>query len=165
MALPRGTRQRIPKSVVMTKENRDRALELRTAGLPYSAIGKAMNLSKSQAARLVEQGLNELTESIKEKALNVRELELRRLDAIVASHWTSRADPKSANVILNSMDRRAKFLGLDAPSRTENLNQQVGPVEVLLNLDALSTEELVMMQHFYLKMEGKDDAQATPQLK
>lgn len=94
-----------------------KALDLRTAGVAYSSIGQALGISKTRAYELVMLGLEELAESIVETATRVRDLELRRLDAIVMAHHPQRQNPRNAEILLKASKRRSEILGLDAPTK------------------------------------------------
>ena len=144
-----------PRSVRKTT-NVERALELRTAGLHYSKIGEAMGKSRTQAYRLVKAGLEELQGTVKERASSVREIELRRLDALVVAHWNNRQDPRSAAVILQCQERRAKYLGLDAPAKQEVIYPQV-EAQKELDTSKLTQEERLTLEQIMLKALPDED--------
>jgi hypothetical protein len=93
------------------------ALDLRRAGATYLQIGQHLSLSTTRAYQLVRAGIDEVNAELKETAANVRQMELDRLDAIHLAHWPHRANPRNAIVLLRVMERRARFLGLDAPAQ------------------------------------------------
>jgi len=153
--------QKAAKVTVKHKVHQEQALELRKAGLSYGLIAKTMGMSKSQAAHLVELGLTELNVRIKETSEAVRELELQRLDAIVMAHWVNRGIPKHAGVILSAMDRRAKYLGLDAPAKVDNTNHQEGEIKHKFDWDALPVEDVAKVVEIMSKTEGVPDVNGT----
>ncbi len=55
------------------------------------------------------------------EAIEARDLELARLDEVQSSFYETaiEGDPKAAEVVFKSMDRRAKLLGLDAPEKKQ----------------------------------------------
>lgn len=108
----------------------ERALDLRRAGKNFRQIGEAMKAeggpgSKSQAYELVVRGLGRLREECKEAARDVRDIEVQRCDASIEVLWTrieksTTADRDVARMIdsmLKVMDRKSRYLGLDAPKR------------------------------------------------
>lgn len=117
---------------VEVQERRDKALALRRAGATYAQIGMELGCERQVANRLFHEALAAIP---KENAEAVLKLELERLDRDlrrcegVLDNLETKA--KSGNIqaagalaaILNSVrriqERRAKYLGLDAPTKTE----------------------------------------------
>lgn len=95
------------------------ALTLRMAGLGYDAIAKKVGYAnRGTAWRAVETALEQ---SRQEKADQVLELELARLDRMQQQHFVSAAqgDRAATHTVLKIMDRRAKYLSLDNPTMTD----------------------------------------------
>jgi hypothetical protein len=93
-----------------------RALELRLKGLSFREIATKLGYADHTGAyRAVEAGLKK---GFEEPAGQVRKLELARLDSIMRPLWpkAKRGGVKAIDRILKIMERRAKLLGLDAPS-------------------------------------------------
>lgn len=111
-----------------TIENRRQALELRLAGANYEEIGTALGLGKTQAWRLVHGALQSAKKKIAEDVEKVRDIEVRRLDALLVSLWPKKADPQTAATILKLMERRSRLLGLDAPDKRELSGPQGTPL-------------------------------------
>ena len=63
--------------------------------------------------------LKVLAETAQEAADEVRALELARLDALLAALWPQQGEPAVVDRVLRIMERRAKLLGLDAPTRVD----------------------------------------------
>jgi len=111
-----ASRNQTPKPEVIEKERQ--VLELRRAGATYDEAARAVGYATPQGAylayhralkrTLVEAGANE-----------ARQTELDRLDRLQRAIWPHALDGEipAANTILRLMDRRAKLLGLDAPTR------------------------------------------------
>lgn len=100
----------------LAMKRRIEALDLRIAGATYQQIADRFNITKQSAHGLVQKAL---TDRAGETTEAVRELELSRLDKLLMS-WLPRAisgDEKAAGVVLSIMDRRSKYLGLDAPRK------------------------------------------------
>jgi hypothetical protein len=114
--------QKMPKRRIRNREQVGKALDLRAAGGSYDSIGKALGLSKTRAYQLVQEGLDELNEKVRETAESVRSLELRRLDAMFLALYPQRAQVRATDSLLRIMERRAKLLGLDAPTKVAQTN-------------------------------------------
>lgn len=125
------------------------ALELRTAGASYDAIGKSLKLSKTRAYELVMAGLADMEASIRESAERTRAVELRRCDSLLLSLWPQRANPRVTDSILRIMERRAKLLGLDAPQKVAQTTPDGGPLSPPLDLSKLTDEQLAALDSIY----------------
>ena len=93
------------------------AVELRKAGCDYDAIAAKLGVAnRSVAWKVVQRALKR---SIKEPAEQVRSLEVARLDDMHAGLWdrAKRGDPYSVDRVLKIQERRAAYLGLDAPQK------------------------------------------------
>jgi hypothetical protein len=97
------------------------ALELRKMGLSYRAIGTKLSVSHEQARQDVEAELESLSKEREGKLEQYRQLELERLDGIMKSldNWVSAGNPQAVMAYLKAMERRAKLIGLDAPTKQE----------------------------------------------
>jgi len=98
-------------------QRRRRALELRVAGATYEEIAEALGYSSRSAAwkavwRAYRQGLRDPAE-------HLRELESERLDRLQKAWWGKAlsGDVGAFRYLLRLMERRAKLLGLDAPTK------------------------------------------------
>lgn len=95
------------------------ALKLRAEGLTFREIAERVGYAnRKTAAAAVRQSLQQ---SLQEPANEVRQLELARLDKLLSSIWGAAmlGQWKAIDRILAIMDRRAKYLGLHAPTVTE----------------------------------------------
>ena len=92
--------------------NRDEALRLRAQGLSFDQIGLRLKVSPRTAAEWVRRAIASAPEEAVE---DVRSVELQRLDMLVVGHLARavKGDTKSAEIVLKTMERRAKFLNLD----------------------------------------------------
>jgi hypothetical protein len=118
-------------------EHQRQALELRRAGLGYEAIGAQLGLKKSQTHRLVQAGLAECRAQVTANADELRSEELSRLDGMLQGLWPRARKGEAAAVdrVLKIGERRAKLLGLDAPTKvaeTDPAGNPVGPRRVEL---------------------------------
>ncbi len=114
----KGNRSRLDIKAAAMAERQRKALELRKTGATYDAIAKAIGVcNKSHASKVVAAAIKAI---IAEPAEAVRQLELERLDGLLRGHWKAAMDdPARARVVLAIMDRRARYLGLDAPERVQ----------------------------------------------
>ncbi len=115
------------------------ALELRKGGVSYrdiaDAIRKELNLEHYGAGlahRDVMTELDEIKKTCSETAEKVRDMELQRLDELTHLLWekVQAQDYQAVDRLLRVMDRRAKLLGLDAPTHQVVTGEEGGrPVE------------------------------------
>jgi transcriptional regulator len=120
-------------------EKQAEALALRRAGLSYREIADRLGYHDCSGARKLVQ--TAIAEIIEEPAKEVLALEIQRLDAMVAAMWPGAVearDPEMLDRVLKIMDRRAKYLGLDAPKKTEMSGPDGGPIE----MTSLSDEDV-----------------------
>jgi len=131
MAFPRLTSP-IQVSAVL---RRMRTLELRMAGLDYDQISETIivefgkeNLpatyDRNCAYRDIWDEVRKYRDQIKENVEDVRDLEVRRLDAMIAGLWEKArgGNFQAVDRILKIMQRRADLLGLDAKQSAQIQN-------------------------------------------
>jgi len=113
-----ANRNKTPKPSLIDKERR--VLELRRAGATFDEIAKVVGYATPQGAYLAYHRAIKrvLVESGAEEAL---EAELDRCDRIQRAFWQQamQGDTKAGLIVLRVMDRRAKYLGLDAPTKQQ----------------------------------------------
>lgn len=116
-------------------ERRSLALDFRKAGLSYRAIGKKLGVSYVQVRRDIEAELSLLSKERTDKSEQLRQLELERLDMLTngLEPFAKVGNPGAVNSFLRVMERRAKLLGLDAPSK----------VDLNIDVRTLSDDELL----------------------
>jgi aryl-alcohol dehydrogenase-like predicted oxidoreductase len=97
------------------------AWDLRLGGLSYRAIGKKLDCSHETVRQDIEAELQRLAESNADKAGVHRQLELERLDKYirVLDHWIESGNIAAVGMAIKVQERRAKLLGLDAPTKQE----------------------------------------------
>ena len=141
-------------------QTRADALTLRSRGMTYQQIADHLGISKGSAHEAVQKGLAEI---VAEPAAAVRELELVRLDTLYQAATgvlerehvtvsngrvvTLEGEPlpddgpvlQAVDRLLRISERRAKLLGLDAPSRVPRDAEQLG-AEIGQLLTALTQE-------------------------
>ena len=104
-----------------TLVGREKAYELRLSGMSYSAIGREIGVDASTAHRYVMTEMDRIRPN-REQVEKVREQEIDRLDRMLEGIWkkASNGDLAALDRVVRLMERRAKFLGSDAPAETKN---------------------------------------------
>lgn len=110
------------------KENKEQkqvnintALECRLKGMSYRAIAAEMGKNLATVYKYVHSATKIIRENYTEKAEVLVSLERQKLDRLEVGliEAARNGDIKSATVMLKIMERRAKLLGLDEPSKSE----------------------------------------------
>ena len=97
-----------------------KALDLRISGARYRQIGAALGVSHNQAHRDVTEALDELAQANQAKAGQLRDIELERCEKLTIALWAKvkDGDAQAITAAVRVMERRARLLGLDAPTKT-----------------------------------------------
>lgn len=100
---------------------RAEVLNLYKSGMSYTDIATKLGQNKSMIAKWIQAELLELRDQTELDAQAIRDVELQRLDRMMQGLWPSATKGKVASVlgVCKLMERRAKLLGLDAPTKTE----------------------------------------------
>lgn len=109
--------RRVDASKVAIAERRANALKLKIAGATYDAIARTMNYaSAGNAYRDVHAALKDIT---REPAEQLKQIELQRCDEMLLAIWPKvrKGDLGAIDRALRIMERRARYEGLDAPTR------------------------------------------------
>lgn len=113
---------------------RREALELRRKGKSYTKIALIMDITVTEAARMVNEELLDLRQHTDEDVETVMQMELIRLD-----HWLEclqtgidAGDPQAIVSALRIQERRSRLMGLDAPAKSASLSitAQLSPEKV-----------------------------------
>lgn len=123
-----------------TAERQRKACELRRSGATYEQIGRALGKDKNNVRKDV---LNAIAAIPREAAEEVLQLELLRLDGLWLGVWpkAKTGDVQAIRAAVAIMDRRAAYLGLDAPRRSEHTGANGGPIP-MVDLGSLNDEQL-----------------------
>ncbi len=109
----------IKRGNARTQWRKRRAVELALAGYSYDDIAVEVGYSNRGCAwRVVAKALNENVASNVEE---YRQVELARLDALMAAHWddaVSGGNLRSADFCLKAIAQRARILGFESQSVT-----------------------------------------------
>jgi hypothetical protein len=92
------------------------ALELRLTGETFATIGRELGVTESSARKAYERSLERLNPIPQRE--EARALEAARLDRLQVVHWQKAlsGDVGATSTVLAIMGRRARLLGLDAPT-------------------------------------------------
>ena len=143
-----GTTPRNSSRNVNVAIKRQQALEYRASGMSYRAIGEAMGINQSNAYRMVKAEVQQIREKTSEQADELRTIELQRMDAMLAGLWSKATSGDGAAVdrVLRIMERRAKLIGLDSPTRnafTDSEGNEVGGVGLAVLLNRIEEREAI----------------------
>lgn len=108
------------------------AVELRRQGFTYAAIAKAIGYADHTSARAAIQ--RAMQRALQEPAEELRQIEAARLDYMQEKIWgqVDEGDPRAVQSVLRIMERRAKLLGLDAPTE---INQNINVFDGMSDVD------------------------------
>ena len=106
---------------VEAQERRAKALSLRIAGASYQQIAEALGCSVGAAHKYVKTELERLDRIAKERAEELRRLQLERLAELLISVWpkAKRGDLQAIDRALKLMQEISKLTGIAAPERHE----------------------------------------------
>jgi DNA-binding Lrp family transcriptional regulator len=145
--------------VVKAAELAPQVLDLRKQGYNYREIAERLGISVSTAHKHVTKMLAALREKTVEIADDVLRMELDRLDTMLAGVWTAATagDTNAIDRVLKIMERRSKYLGLDAPEAVTLGVHTDQSTEV--DLDKLSEAELLQLRQLQMKaLKSADDS-------
>lgn len=104
---------------IQSQERRLEALKLRALRMSYTDIGLRMGISRQRACQLVQEELEAISNECRETAERVRNLESISLDnmQMALARQVNAGDTTAIDKTLKIMERRARLLGLDAPTK------------------------------------------------
>jgi hypothetical protein len=123
-----------PKSSQKTLEAKDRqrrAIEMRLTGMGLQDIADQLGYSDASGAfRAIKRGMEK---SVREPAEQLLTMELMRLDDLLQAHFplAKSGDTRSAELVLKVMERRSKYLGMDAPEKIDLTGQMTQTVQLV----------------------------------
>lgn len=114
-----------------TPEVRLKCWELYKHGFSYGQIGEAVKITRAEARVFVEATMKELAEEVIGDKILEKQLDLLRLNDMLPKFLEAarKGDAVAAEKVLKILERRAKYLGLDAPAKSE---VHVGSLEDLV---------------------------------
>jgi len=145
---PVGTKRQA--QIALNEELRQRVWELKIRGHSFPAIARAIGYSNGRAREIYYEALEihrQLTKETVEEGLVAELAYLNRLQVINEARLQDARDPVTQKLkkalpravadAVRIMDRRARYLGLDAPERRELSGPKGGPIpsEVKFSFD------------------------------
>lgn len=139
---PKAQRQtgiRASVKALTAAERMAKAVELRKAGHTFQHIADELGYKNPSGAH--NAVMSALRKTLQEPTDELRKLEIERLDAMLNALWPqimarNAYSARAVEVALKVMDRRANFLGLDAPKVVEDHRT----VQVTLMAERLAEE-------------------------
>jgi hypothetical protein len=124
-----ATRSKSPTPELIDKERQ--VLELRRAGATFDDCARAVGYATPQGAYLAFHRALKRT-LVAAGSEEMREQELDRLDRLQRSVWPNalQGDLSAVATVLRIMDRRAKYLGLDAAIKHDVTVENVDPTSI-----------------------------------
>jgi hypothetical protein len=123
----------------------ERALGMRTAGIPIERVAATFGWTPEQAHEAIERALVRVTvDRNPEGVKHQRNLTQRRLDGLLEAVWPSATDPtghpiiqqNAVNTALKVIDRQTALFGTNAPKETV-VTHNVGPDQVAATIERL----------------------------
>jgi len=110
-------KQKATAKTIISTERAKEAVALRLAGRTYDEIAAALGCGHGTAYRAVAGHLAATRAEAAETAQELREVELQRLDRLLAvvGPMAEKGDLAAVDRVLRIQERRAAYLGLDAP--------------------------------------------------
>lgn len=121
--MPRGGNHKLKTGTTVLQETlrKQMAVEMRLAGYTLEKIGQELGgLDRSRVHHLIDSVIREKREEISSQAEDLRALDIARIDRMIQGVWpkaTTGNDYPAIDRVLRLMERRAKLLGLDAPTK------------------------------------------------
>ncbi len=146
--------------IIKAREKHAEALQLRKEGKSYQAIADKLGYADPSGAMLaVKNALDRIT---LEDAEDVKKMELERLNQMLESlDWKlAMGDYNAIDRALRIMDRRARYLGLDAPTKiapTDPTGKQQASARIELVLRAFEQFEEPQRQALIEALEGNGE--------
>jgi len=137
-------------------ERSKQALELRKGGASFPEIARALGYAAPAGA--YQAVMSALRKTLKEPAEEVRTLEVARLDAMLLALWAQvkQGNQGAIDKALKVEERRARLLGLDAPTKIAPTNPSGEQEYASLTDD----ERLERIEELFARARARRDRQA-----
>jgi DNA-directed RNA polymerase subunit K/omega len=149
---------------VVALDRTAKALEMRMQGLSYDEIARKLGYAnRSGAYKAVCTLLAERAKQANDDADQLLVLELARLDRMLvyAEKRAKKGDPQAIRAALAVSERRAKLLGMDAPTKAD-VNMNLGDVQALSD-EELKEQMRVAYEQIAAKVDAKKPKTAEPE--
>lgn len=119
---------------IATKTRLDTAVALKLSGAPWTIIAEhcGFNGPNAAAAAVYKHIGSTVTEDDRDR---LRDLSLARLDQLQRGLWSKAIDPKNrqqldaVDRVLKIEDRRARLMGLDAPTKVQQISPALDEIK------------------------------------
>ena len=121
------------------------ALEMRIGGATYAEISKALGITIESARQCILRANEALMLKIEEKAAELRQMEITRLDAMQAGVWDNArsGDVQAIDAVLKIMKQRERYVAVaiaqPKPVEPESEGDKGQPVTITYTMAARST--------------------------
>lgn len=130
-----------PARVVKADRRKAWAIECRIAGMTLKQMAEEFakregcdkSLPESSISRILKTAVNELRANSERGAEQLRQIELERLDALIAGLWPAAqsGNAEAVKTLVGVLDRRYKLLGIEPPKRVEHDVRMLTWVQVM----------------------------------
>ncbi len=114
-----STRQKTSKTAIKGASRQRQCVRLRRRGWTYQQIGDELGITAATAYEHVSKALAKVRAETHEKATEIVEMELQRIDAMIKglADKAEEGDVQAVDRVIKLMIRRSKYLQLDAPQQ------------------------------------------------
>lgn len=126
---------------VIAADRRARALDMRREGMSLRAIAVKLGMNVSSVWETIQVGLAETVKPVSEE---LRELELQRLDHLLAKNKNAvnAGDTHAIRAQVRIIEARAKLLGLNAPEKHEHAGPGGMPLTLVVDTGLVPVQNL-----------------------
>lgn len=151
-------RKESPRSVrhVRAEARADIAIDCRKAGLTLKQIaltiakveGAEKPLTEASVSKILQRAFERLCARTDVKTEGLRQLELLRLDALIAGLWdlATSGHADSVRQLLGVLDRRYKLLGIEPAKRIEHDVRGMTWVQLMASVDERTEGKIIDVQ-------------------
>lgn len=159
--MSRAVRNAPTKPEAVARKTRNKKIfDLRMAGASEAAIAEVVGISAPQVHRVLHGIIDEMNKKMEVRAKAVLRMELERLDAMMLALWANKNDPRAGDTLLRIMERRAKYLGLDSPTKIDQTMRQDGEIHHTHDLTKLDIKDLDDLEKILERAEAGDAGNA-----
>lgn len=121
------------------------AMHLHLKGCTLNQIAKELSCTDTHVLRLIDRAKERRRPLLDRKFQEYVEEQLMQIETLMAEHWPFASHPEHGEILIRCMDRKAKLLGLDKPTKLEMLTPPP-PLEIEFDMSLLTVDELKQMR-------------------
>jgi hypothetical protein len=123
---------------------RRQVVELRMSGATITQICERLGIGRATAQRHIEKAMADVQADIAGPAEQVKRMHYARLERLLLGAWgnAAKGDNQSIDRIIKILERQAKLLGLDAPTKLAHGGDPDAPPIKTESTQALSDADL-----------------------